>query len=78
MKGGFDPAKQVAKEIDKDYLNQLSRFIDMDIENIEKDVNKWFDVEIAKMTEEYAEKKRKGLEYFRDLKEKVKKRLSEL
>jgi hypothetical protein len=73
----MDIIKDIRKETNVDYLTQLDKFIDMDIENIGK--NNLINEKVALMNgmtlEEYNEKQ---LIRFKELKSEVQKRIEKL
>ncbi len=74
-----DPFKQVEESTNLEYLTNLSRYVDMDIENTNNDVNKSIDIRVRKLTEEeYQEKKRKGLVWFQEFKTRIENRITKL
>lgn len=75
----IDPHKQVEESTDLEYLTNLSRYVDMDIDNIKNDVNKALDINLRKLTEEeYQKKKKKSLEWFNDFKTRIENRITKL
>jgi protein-tyrosine-phosphatase len=75
----LDIHKQIAESADKEYLEQLDKFVGMDISNKKNDINKNVHLKIHGFSEkEYEERKAKEIEYFQDLKRRIKERLAEL
>jgi len=74
-----DPFKQVEESTSLEYLTQMSKFVGMDIENINNDVNKSIDIQGWKLTEEeYQAKKKKRLEWFNEFKTRIENRITKL
>lgn len=74
----FDINKDIEKSTDIDYLKELERYVDMDIDNIGKDsdVIKKMKAKMRNMSIEEMEKQQK--EGFLNLKKKIQNRISEL
>ena len=68
----------IANTTDVEYLTELDRYIDKDIDNTNKDVNK-IAMCYDKCTEkEYQIRKNKNLKYFANLKKQIREKLKEL
>ena len=74
----FDINKDIEKSTDIDYLKELERYVDMDIDNIGKDsdVIKKMKAKMRNMSIEEMEKQQ--MEGFLNLKKKIQNRISEL
>lgn len=74
----MDIHKQIKESTDIEYLKELDRYVDMDIESIGKDsdVIKKIKAKMRNITVEEMEKQ--NLDGFNDLKERIKNRISEL
>jgi hypothetical protein len=74
----FDINKDIEKSTDVEYLKELERYVDMDIDNIGKDsdVIKKMKAKMRNLSVEEMEKQQK--EGFLNLKNKIQKRISEL
>lgn len=74
----MDIHKQIKETTDIEYLKELDRYVDMDIENIGKDsdVIKQMKAKMRNITVEEMEKQ--NLDGFNDLKKRIKNRISEL
>lgn len=71
--------KAITESNDKEYLAELGRFVDMDIENANKDTNKRVVMMLNTFSEkEYQKIKAKNLKYFNKLKTLVGKRLKKI
>ena len=74
----MDIRKQIKESTDIEYLKELDKYVDMDIESIGKDsdVIKQMKVKMRNITVEEMEKQ--NLDGFNDLKKRIKNRISEL
>lgn len=74
----MDIHKQIKESTDIEYLKELDRYVDMDIESIGKDsdVIKQMKAKMRNITVEEMEKQ--NLDGFNDLKKRIKNRISEL
>ena len=74
----MDIHKQIKESTDIEYLKELDRYVDMDIESIGKDsdVIKKIKAKMRNITVEDMDKQ--NLDGFNDLKERIKNRISEL
>lgn len=74
----MDIHKQIKESTDIEYLKELDKYVDMDIESIGKDsdVIKQMKVKMRNITVEEMEKQ--NLDGFNDLKKRIKNRISEL
>jgi len=70
---------QITKHHTKAELKELKRFLEMDVENEKKEVNKFVIKHVHKLTEEeFQEKKKHRLEYFAEVNVLIDKRLKEI
>jgi hypothetical protein len=74
----MDIHKQIKESTDIEYLKELDKYVDMDIESIGKDsdVIKQMKAKMRNITVEEMEKQ--NLDGFNDLKKRIKNRISEL
>lgn len=75
----FDIHQQIQQQTDVKYLQTLSGYVDIDISNIEKDVNKTVELMFVDGNEKkYQRNKRKKIRFWKQIKSEIESRIKEL